>query len=220
MAGRPRSLLGHVANISTWFLRMVNMIIVFVAAATIVIMFIIEHSPSFPAGWGFVVLGCATVVSGIFGAVSSGQMGCFTIHLFCLFISSAGLCASFVIIFLRTSNVVKQLNYKTTKYKATQLLRVEGALFLILFACQMVVLLLACLIQSCGFIDYYEDLEATNAPKSAKQLAKEQAEDAKRRSKLESSSAHVLAEKMKKKYGQWAKEGESDVESQGSRSIR
>ena len=64
----------------------------------------------------------------------------------------------------------------------------------------MVILMLACLIQTCGFVDYYEDLEAStpaNAKKLAKQHAKEEAEAEKRRLKAELNS-EVLSERREK----------------------
>eukprot|EP00270_Netrium_digitus_P004515 TRINITY_DN15676_c0_g1_i1.p1 TRINITY_DN15676_c0_g1~~TRINITY_DN15676_c0_g1_i1.p1 ORF type:complete len:211 (+),score=2.45 TRINITY_DN15676_c0_g1_i1:74-706(+) len=207
-----RSLKGHVAHISTTFLRFLNLIIVAGGLGLIVIIFVLEGSPSFPAGWGFVTLGLLTAISGLFGAVSSGQLGCFGCHLFCLLVSAIGLCGSFIIIFLRLNTVLGNMHPKHSVVTSKQLLRIEGAVCFVLFCSQLVVLLLACLIQSCGFIEFYEDLDAN---KSAKEIAKMHQEDELKRAKLEGSTAHRLAEKMKKKYGQWARESDYDVENQG-----
>ena len=189
-----KSIKGHVAAISKTFLRVVNLIVLAGAVATIVIMFVVSPSPSFPAGWGFILLGIVTIISAIFGTISSGQGGCFTTHLFFLFLSSIGLAAGCVLMLLKLRIVLNAVHNKLSYSDGRQLLRVEGALYFILFCSQIVILMLACLIQTCGFVDYYEDLEAitpANARKLAKQHAKEEAEAEKRRLKAELNAESV-----------------------------
>lgn len=206
-----RSLKGQVANLASSFLRFLNMVIIAGGFAAFIIMFVINSDPS-PAGWGFVFLGLFTCISGLFGAISSGQIGCYSCHLFALFISSAGLCASFLVIFLRLDNVLSNLHSKKTPYDAKHLLRIEGAIFFVLFMFQLVVLLLACMVHQCGLLEFNEDLEAIP---SARDTARLQQETDIKRTKVETSSAHRLAEKMKQKYGQWTKKtSDYDIETQ------
>lgn len=206
MAGR--SLKGHVAHISTSFLRLLNMVVLAGAIGSIVLLFIIKHNPTFPGGWGFVLLGIITGISGLFGAISSGQGGCFGCHLFCMLLSTAGLCASFLIIFLKLNTVLDAIDYDIRRSSAKSFLRAEGALYFIVFCVQLVIFLMACLIQQCGFIDYYEDLEAQQVEVTAKQ----QVAAEKRKEKTEARSSHILAEKMKQKYGAYNEDPAYDRE--------
>lgn len=186
------------------FSRFINMLVVAGAITSVVIMFVMQRNPS-GTGWGFVILGGVTFVSGIFGIFSTGQGCCFSLHLFLLMISCAGLAVSFLLIFLSQTQVLDSLNNKLSLPDATQLLRVEGAIFAVLFALQLIIILLGCCVQACGCLDYYEEKEVNASPANAKRLAKqhakEEAEAEKRRAKVEASSAHSLAEKMKAKYG-------------------
>eukprot|EP00850_Spirogloea_muscicola_P013813 SM000096S24842 [mRNA] locus=s96:58960:60689:+ [translate_table: standard] len=217
MAGR--SLKGHVAHMSKGFLRLLNLLVVLGGAGSIALIFVLEHSPSFPEGWGFIALGALTVISGIFGCISSGQSGCFGCHMMALLWSAAGLAASFLIIFFKISTALDHLHYKMSEPDARKLVKVEGALFFLLFCGQMVILLLACLIHNCGFVDYYEDLEAAGAQPSrrdAAAMAKIQHEADRRAAKNNESQAQRLATKMKQKYGKWARDGEYDLDSTGN----
>lgn len=202
------------------------MAIVVGGAALIVIDFVLEEDPSFPAGWGFIALGVVTMVSGVFGAISSGQGGCFGCHIFCLAFSSSGLCAGFVIILLRGHSVLADMNPKFGHFRSKQMLRVEGAICFILLCSQGVVLLLACLIHNCDFIDYYEDLEiVTSLPPNYKQQEMVQLQETveeQHRDLREATTSHKLADRMRRKYGAWSSESGSeafdDFESQaGSR---
>lgn len=224
MAGR--SIKGHVANLSTTFLRVVNVAIVVGGAALIVIDFVLEENPSFPVGWGLIALGVATIISGIFGAISSGQGGCFGCHLMCLALSAAGLCATFVVILLQGHSVLADMNPKLGHWRSKQMLRVEGAVCFVLLCAQGVVLLLACLIHNCDFIDYYEDLEiVTSLPPNYKQQEMVQLQETmeeQHRDMREATGAQKLAERMRRKYGAWSSDAGSeafdDFESQaGSR---
>lgn len=222
--GPKKSLKANVAALSTSFLRFVNMLIVAAAIGTIVIMFMINSSPT-GTGVGFITLGFVVVLSGAFGTVSSGQVGCFGCHMIFLVVSSVGLIAGFGTIFLKFDNVIYNLWPSISIYDAKQYLRAAGATYFVLFACQLVVLLLACMIQVCGFLEYNEDIDAVNA---SRQVARMHADDEYRRARVESltqnpMSAHTgsgnkLVEKMKAKYSQWTRKenapaiGEYDME--------
>lgn len=157
---KARSLKGHVAHISTGYLRLLNWILVTAAAVSVVLIFVIKSKPTFPYGWGFIGLGVVTIVAGLFGAVSTGQIGCFGCHMMCTLLSSAGLCGSFVVMYFKLNTVLDQIEYDLPRLDAKKLLRAVGALYFIMFAMQLVIIVLAWLIEACGFVDYNEDLES------------------------------------------------------------
>lgn len=223
--GPKKSLKANVASLSTSFLRFVNMVIVAAAIGTIVLMFVINPTPT-GAGVGFITLGFLVILSGAFGTIGSGQVGCFGCHMVFLTISSAGLIAAFASIFLKFDAVIYNLWPSIAVYDAKQYLRAAGATYFVLFACQLVVLLLACMIQVCGFLEYNEDIDAIAA---SRQVARMHADDEYRRARMESlttnpisahtgSSNNKLVEKMKAKYSQWTRKenapavGEYDME--------
>lgn len=205
-----RSLKANVATLSTSFLRFLNMVVVACALGTVVCMFMINPTPT-GAGVGFIVLGFLTIVAGGFGTISSGQVGCFGCHMIFLSISSAGLIAAFASIFLKFDTVLYNLWPSIELYDAKQYLRACGATYFVLFACQMVVLLLACMIQVCGFLEYNEDIDAVE---NARNVAHMHAQDEYRRARVDALannpiSAHTkgskLVEAMKARYSQWTK---------------
>eukprot|EP00271_Cylindrocystis_brebissonii_P014225 TRINITY_DN35510_c0_g1_i1.p1 TRINITY_DN35510_c0_g1~~TRINITY_DN35510_c0_g1_i1.p1 ORF type:complete len:223 (-),score=23.00 TRINITY_DN35510_c0_g1_i1:1087-1755(-) len=205
-----RSVKYHVANISTGFLRTINVIVVAGAVGSIIVQFLLRNSPSFPGGWGFVGLGVVTAIAGLFGAISSGQGGCFGCHMMCMLISTIGLCAGFLLIFLKFNDVFENLGYSGEIYDAKNYLRIAGAVYFVLFCAQLVIFMLATLIHTCGFIDYYEDLEAQTRPLTTEEEEREQVALEKMRYRHEAasnqpdespSSARIMSERMKEKYG-------------------
>lgn len=205
-----RSLKGMVAGLSTTYLRFVNMVVVAAAIGSVVCMFLINPSPT-GTGVGFIILGFLTILSGAFGTISSGQVGCFGCHMIFLSISCAGLIAAFATIFLKFDNVLYNLWPSIEIYDAQQYLRACGATYFVLFACQMVVLLLACMIQVCGFLEYNEDIDAIE---NARQVAQMQQQDEYRRARVDALANNPLSaqtkgshlvEKMKARYSQWTK---------------
>ncbi|CAI5458861.1 unnamed protein product [Closterium sp. Yama58-4] len=206
MAKPQKSLKGNISEMSKSFLRFVNIVIVLGAISTIALQFVIRSSPTL-TGWAFILLGILVIISGLFGTISSGQAGCFNCHMFCLAVSSAGLCASFLCTFLLFNNTVDAVDpTMSTEAVGEQYVRIVGALYFVLFAAQMVVLLLATMIHVCGFIDYNEDLEAVATAKLVAKMQRE--EEAERRANAEAASAaasskHQLSDKIKGKYKQW-----------------
>lgn len=201
MAGR--SFKGHVADCSTGFLRFLNIILLLGAVAEIVLVFVMEGNPSFPAGWGFIVVGLVTVASGLCGVVSKGNWGCLGLHLFFTLLSTAGLATSFLVIFVAENKVIRSVGHGNSGINKHDLLLVIAAICAALFCLQIIMIVLYCCVQNCGFVDYYEDLDGNPRfqAQMAKQRAKDEAATNARRSKIEASSAHQLAEKMKAKYG-------------------
>ena len=200
-----RSLKSKVAGMSKAFLRYVNMLIVALAITSMVLQFTINPSPSL-AGWGLVLLGIVTAISGIFGTISSGQIGCFGCHLILLLMSSAGLATAFVFTFTHFQSFAAALYSPLPITKADQLIRVQGSIFFVMFSCQMVVLLLATMIHVCGFIDYNEDIDAVAA---AREVAKIQKTEEKRHARHVEAAA---ADRVNKKYKQWSGREDSDLQ--------
>ncbi|CAI5504437.1 unnamed protein product [Closterium sp. Naga37s-1] len=210
MAKQKKSLKGSVAILAMNFLRFLNMVIIVGGAATIVMVFLIQSPPTFPAGWGFFFLSTLIILSGLFGTIASGQVGCFECHLFCLFISAAGLCASTLMIFLRFKDVVLSMKPNADPYQmydAEQYVRILGALYFFIFMTQMVILMLGCTVHHFGLIEHNEDLDAL---KSARELAR--SEEIHRRPKIDGWVPHKLTEKMKHKYRQWTHRSAADEE--------
>lgn len=201
---QKRSLKARVARLSTAFLRYVNMLVVALAIAVIVLEFSINPTPS-AAGVGLIFLSVLTCISGVFGIVSSGQIGCFGCHLILLVSSSAGLAAAFVFTFTHFQSFSAALYSPLPIAKADQLIRICGSLFFVMFSCQMVVLLLATMIHVCGFIDYNEDLDAIEA---AREVAKIQKTEQRRQARHAEAAA---ADKVSKKYKQWSGKEDSDL---------
>ena len=160
MEGRnAKSLL---AQISTFLLRFINIAIVAGAITTIVILFVIEHSPSMPTGWGLVCVGVVTILSGVLGCISSSGDGCCQRKAFIVLLSFLGLAAGFLLIYLKFHTVLHALINKLSYYDGRKLLRIEGAMYFVLCSLQIIVLVLPCLTQSCRFVDSYEDIEAAD----------------------------------------------------------
>ncbi|CAI5986535.1 unnamed protein product [Closterium sp. NIES-65] len=214
MAKQKKSLKGSVAILAMNFLRFLNMVIIVGGAATIVMVFLIQSPPTFPAGWGFFFLSTLIILSGLFGTIASGQVGCFECHLFCLFISAAGLCASTLMIFLRFKDVVLSMKPNADPYQmydAEQYVRILGALYFFIFMTQMVILMLGCTVHHFGLIEHNEDLDAL---KSARELAR--SEEIHRRPKIDGWVPHKLTEKMKHKYRQWTHRSAADEEEEAA----
>jgi len=199
-----RSTKGKVADCCVGFLRFMNIIVILGGLLEIVLMFVLEGNPSFPAGWGFIVVGILTVVSGLFGVMSNGTWGCLGCQLFFLLISTAGLATAFLVIFVAENNVLQNLSHGTNVNRHDILLAV-AAICAVLFCLNIFIILFSCFMQNCGFADYYEDLDGN--PMSTARTTRQQVQDerasVRRKEKLESSNAHQLAEKMKAKYGSY-----------------
>eukprot|EP00270_Netrium_digitus_P005147 TRINITY_DN1670_c0_g1_i1.p1 TRINITY_DN1670_c0_g1~~TRINITY_DN1670_c0_g1_i1.p1 ORF type:complete len:215 (-),score=35.96 TRINITY_DN1670_c0_g1_i1:224-868(-) len=210
-ATRKRSFMGWVCGFCTTLLRVVNLVVLMAAIACISLSLVMESTPSFPGGWGLLFLSGVTALSGLFGVFSNGSvMGCFGLHLFCLMMSTSGLCAGGVVVLVRTSEVLASMSPQVPPDQARRLLQVLGALFVCIFAVQLVVLLLSCLIHTCGLGEIYDD--DLEKPRSAKELAKIEREAAKVKAKIEATSAHQLAEKMKQKYSGYNQSSDYEVE--------
>eukprot|EP00270_Netrium_digitus_P020264 TRINITY_DN828_c0_g1_i2.p2 TRINITY_DN828_c0_g1~~TRINITY_DN828_c0_g1_i2.p2 ORF type:complete len:210 (+),score=31.57 TRINITY_DN828_c0_g1_i2:129-758(+) len=195
-----KTVLGCICGCMGFICRFLNLLVLGAAGAACALTFVIQRNPSFPAGWGFVCLSAATALSGFFGFFTAGSLtGCFGCHLLFIMVSTAGLCATSIIIFVRKSEVLAAFQPNVSPSDADLFLTIIAGLFLGCFALNILILILSCLVGTCGYsADYYESVDK---PKTAKEIAREQRADAKLRAKIESSSAHQLAEKMKKKYG-------------------
>lgn len=199
--GRRRSLKGHVAACSTGFLRFLNVIVALGAVPLIVLTFMLKPSPTL-AGWGLIVLGGVTILSGLLGTCTVNTLGCFGFHLFFVLISSAGTCAMAIATFVNSTKVMEALSPTLTDPPPLQMVKGLGVVCFFLTCFQLLILIVGCMVNSCGLTDYYEDLEADKG-QSARELAKQQREAEERRAKIEATSAHQLSVKMKEKYGQW-----------------
>eukprot|EP00475_Leptophrys_vorax_P031708 TRINITY_DN4818_c0_g1_i1.p2 TRINITY_DN4818_c0_g1~~TRINITY_DN4818_c0_g1_i1.p2 ORF type:complete len:263 (-),score=26.01 TRINITY_DN4818_c0_g1_i1:1195-1983(-) len=238
MANGKKSLKGSVAIVAMNFLRFLNVVIILGGITTIILDFMVQSPLTFPAGWGFFFLSVFIIICGLFGTISSGQVGCFGCHIFCLFVSCAGLIASILLIFMRFTDVVEEMKPNANAYEiydAEQYIRIMGAIFFFLFMTQMVILMLGCTVHHFGLIEHNEDLDAL---KQAKELARMQDEyrydeesqtgghaqatramsGAARGERGERGGGgvghvgHKLTDKMKKKYRQWTRRDEQEEE--------
>lgn len=194
-----QSLKGNVGVVARTFTRLLNMLIVIGAIATILLLFIIRPLPTF-VGVGFLLLSCLNVISGLFGAMATGQNDCFSLHILALLLSSTGLAATFLLIFLRFQAVAWALNPTAMNpYRVQLLARIVGAVAFVLFTSQLVVLLLSCMLNLCRLVDHNEDLAAV---KEARQrLRLERARD--KKAALSEPVAHKATERLREKYKQW-----------------
>lgn len=206
-----RSLKGHVAHCSTGFLRFLNIIVALGAVPMIVVTFVLRPSPT-AAGWGVIIVGILALLAGLIGTCTVNQPGCFHFHLLFVLLSMAGMVAFAVIIFVNTNRMMEILEPTITEPNPYTMIQGIGICCAALVVLQLIILVLTCMVNACGLTDFYEDLEAANAGPSASELARQQREEEARRAKIESTSAHQLAVKMKEKYGQYQpKEKDFDV---------
>eukprot|EP00475_Leptophrys_vorax_P033821 TRINITY_DN53778_c0_g1_i2.p1 TRINITY_DN53778_c0_g1~~TRINITY_DN53778_c0_g1_i2.p1 ORF type:complete len:291 (-),score=-14.49 TRINITY_DN53778_c0_g1_i2:699-1571(-) len=144
------SIRNTVVDVASHFFRMLNLVVLVGGIASIVVIFVIRPVPLI-SGWGFILLGVLTVVTGLLGAVSGGRSGCcFDCHMFGVFVSLVGLIASVCVIFLRLDAIVGNLKPTVDASKAAQLVRTEGAVYFVLFVTQLIALMLAAVVQCCG----------------------------------------------------------------------
>ncbi|GJP53278.1 hypothetical protein CLOM_g12450 [Closterium sp. NIES-68] len=189
-----------VVDMATHFLRFLNLIVLAGGVASIIIMLIIRPVPLFPPGWGFMLLGALAIASGMLGVVSAARPGClFDCHVFCLLVSLAGFLASFLVIFLRLDVIVGNLQPAVEGGKARQLVSTEGALYLVLFVTQLVVLLLAAIVQCCATAgDYSDDYESISPVRGSSRRY-----DESRRPRVESRAAHRMPERSCEAPRRW-----------------
>lgn len=199
MAGRGFK--GHIAVCSTTLLLILNLIVLTGGIASVVILFLIEHSPS-RAGWLIVIAGAVTIASGLIGLCSSTRRGCFTLQLVLLAFSVIGLFATSLAIFFRPSQVRTSLSSKYSVSTTVWVLKLEAAVMFITGCAQVCVLVLGVCVNCCDLNDYYEDIEMTRQDNH-----KNQVEADKRAARREDSKASQLAEQMKQKYGKWTDKG-------------
>lgn len=128
MAGRGFK--GHIAVCSTTLLLILNLIVLTGGIASVVILFLIEHTPS-RAGWLIVIAGAVTIASGLIGLCSSTRRGCFTLQLVLLAFSVIGLFATSLAIFFRPSQVRTSLSSKYTVSTTVWVLKLEAAVMFI-----------------------------------------------------------------------------------------
>jgi hypothetical protein len=128
MAGRGFK--GHIAVCSTTLLLILNLIVLTGGIASVVILFLIEHSPSH-AGWLIVIAGAVTIASGLIGLCSSTRRGCFTLQLVLLAFSVIGLFATSLAIFFRPSQVRTSLSSKYSVSTTVWVLKLEAAVMFI-----------------------------------------------------------------------------------------
>eukprot|EP00271_Cylindrocystis_brebissonii_P009361 TRINITY_DN24154_c0_g1_i1.p1 TRINITY_DN24154_c0_g1~~TRINITY_DN24154_c0_g1_i1.p1 ORF type:complete len:208 (-),score=23.75 TRINITY_DN24154_c0_g1_i1:968-1591(-) len=178
----------------------INLIVIGLGIATIVLLFVIKHSPTV-AGWAFIALSLTSIVSGFFGFMTSDFRGCCGLHMIFMVLSTAGQVVAFLVIFLSETQILGDIGYEYYS-SAYNLLRIVAILYVLLFACQMFLFFLNCVIDACCMLDFYEDLE--QQPVNPAQAAKQEAKNEKARLKMEASSAKVLADKMKAKYGMYS----------------
>ncbi|CAI5944932.1 unnamed protein product [Closterium sp. NIES-64] len=186
-------------DMATHFLRFLNLIVLAGGVASIVIMLIIRPVPLFPPGWGFILLGALTVASGLLGVVSAARPGFFfDCHVFCLLVSLAGFLASFLVIFLRLDVIVGNLSPAVESGKARQLVSTEGAIYLVLFVTQLVVLLLAAIVQCCGAADYSDAYESISPVRASTRRYEEP-----RRPRMEARAAPRMPERPSEAPRRW-----------------
>lgn len=230
MAKSKKSLKGSVAILAMNFLRFLNVVVIAGGAATMVLDFLIQAPLTFPCGWGFFFLSVFIIICGLFGTIASGQVGCFECHLFCLFLSSAGLVTSILMIFMRFHDVVEEMKPDANVYEiydTEQYIRILGACYFFLFMTQMVILMLGCTVHHFGLIEHNEDLDALQQAKNLARMQEEYRYDEDAHSQGGPGSSrgraahggdeesegwvgHRLTEKMKKKYRQWTRRGDED----------
>jgi outer membrane murein-binding lipoprotein Lpp len=201
MAGR--TFRGHIAVMSTTLLFLFNLAVTIGGIASLVLLFVIEHSPS-RTGWLLVLVALFTLASGVIGLFSSTRRGCFTLQLILLAFSVIGLIAAALSIFFKPSQVLSTMNPQINYSTALKLLKLDSAILFITFCVQVAVLVLGVCVNCCDLNDYYQDLEMTNQGQG--NLARAQAEAERQAARRESSKANQLAEQMKQKYGKWTGE--------------
>ncbi|CAI5498818.1 unnamed protein product [Closterium sp. Naga37s-1] len=199
MARHRGSVQATMVDMATHFLRFLNLIVLAGGVASIVIMLIIRPVPLFPPGWGFILLGALTVASGLLGVVSAARPGFFfDCHVFCLLVSLAGFLASFLVIFLRLDVIVGNLGPAVESGKARQLVSTEGAICLVLFVTQLVVLLLAAIVQCCGAADYSDAYESISPVRASTRRYEEP-----RRPRMEARAAPRMPERPSEAPRRW-----------------
>ncbi|XP_024386032.1 uncharacterized protein [Physcomitrium patens] len=199
-----RTLKGNLAFLSAGILSILSLVAAVGGVSMIVIVFVMDHSPS-RVGWLFIIVGGFTVASGLLGVFSSDRRDCFTWQMVFLLFSTLGLLAAALTIFFKPNEVLGLLHYKNvSEDRARWILRLEAAFFAITFCINTVIAILGICVNCCDVVDHYEDLEKTNRSKSA--LGRTQTEAIKRAAKNEETKASKLAQKMKDKYGKWTQE--------------
>lgn len=141
MAGR--GIKGSIAVCSTSLLLMLNILVLVGGIASIVILFLIEHTPPSRAGWLLIITGIVTVCSALIGLCSSTRRGCFTLQLVLMAFSIIGLLAASLTIFFKRSVVYNGLSPRILASTARKLLTLEGAV-MFLTACVQVSWFLGC----------------------------------------------------------------------------
>jgi hypothetical protein len=134
MAGR--TFRGHIAVMSTTLLFLLNLAVTIGGIASLVLLFVIEHTPS-RTGWLLVLVGAFTLASGVIGLCSSTRRGCFTLQLILLAFSVIGLIAAALSIFFKSSQVLSTMNPQINHSTALKLLKLDSAILFITFCVQV-----------------------------------------------------------------------------------
>ncbi|KAG9157423.1 hypothetical protein Leryth_010270 [Lithospermum erythrorhizon] len=172
--------------------------IIFILAATSIAPTILLKMPPTSFGWAFIMVSSISIFSSFVGFYSHLTHFCLTTHVFLLLTSSFGqLIAIFGLFFKENSSLSK---FKTTIgiREAKLLVRLECGVLMVMFAMQLVMLLLTCASNCCP-VKEYDNLEAEKeaiARKRSKKIAKVQEESMANAVKMVEEKGKELDEKM------------------------
>ncbi|KAK3040356.1 hypothetical protein RJ639_026761 [Escallonia herrerae] len=163
--------------------------------------------PPTSMGWALLMVSAISLISSFVGFYSQLMHCCFLTHVSLLLASSIGQLLAILSLFTKEKSSLSMLKSPRDAREAKLLVRLECGVLMAMFVMQLGVLALTCAVHSC-WVREYEGIEAEmekTARRRSRRIARVQEESMANVAKISDSKAKELDEKMKTKYGQWAK---------------
>ncbi|KAL2653162.1 hypothetical protein R1flu_021290 [Riccia fluitans] len=152
------------SDLAQWSIRLhraMNLLIILGSIAFLAFEIQFEPHPA-EFGWSLIMIAILTMMSGLIGCISSGQMSCFFPHMFFVFVSFMGLFSLSVLLFVRPEEVArKMLTFHISVSHALRHLFMDAYFFSLLGFLQFLTFMLTYIIHKRAYADHYQDFDAS-----------------------------------------------------------
>lgn len=194
------------SSLPNLLLLALNLVLLFIASASFGPIFLFKLPPT-SFGWALFTVSCTTLLSSLLSFYSQLTSFCFITHISFILASSIAQVLGFLSLFLHPDRSLKLLDSARSLREQRLLAKIEEGMLLAMFFVQAVVLVSVFALQR-QWMREYEEVEAereASARKRSRRMAQVQEEAMANATAMAKVKARELDEKMRGKYGQWAK---------------
>ncbi|KAL2480320.1 putative membrane lipoprotein [Abeliophyllum distichum] len=163
--------------------------------------------PPTSLGFAFLMVSCVSLLSSFIGFYSQLTHFCYITHISLLLASWTAQLFGILALFTKEKSSLSMLKSPRDPREAKVLVRLECGILMAMFVMQLGVLILTCAVHACSVREYnaLEVERDETAKKRREKIARVQEESMENAAKIAEIKGKELDEKMKNKYGQWAK---------------